>query len=1418
MPLSARVVQIEADLGAGAKPQWRYGSGCIVAGRTVLTAGHVVVGAQQLTVKDGYRLASPASLRLLGPRDGPDLALIEIDDPEALGMDPDGLSAMPLARVDRDSATAQEVTHCHAVGFPAFTLTKSTSGKPRRDSVDAIGTVPVLSSLGRGLLSLLVMQQPRPLPDEKYTLGQSQWSGMSGGPVVVDGMLLGVVDEHAPREGPSAITAVPLTALEADPTHDAWGHGVTDPLEWWVRLGATGLTDLTIVPRPTDRQHELPPAAPGLIDFAQERARHTAVIGREPVFEKLHTWLEEASQGWILVKGSPGTGKSAILSVMLDRLEAASGTESVPHHFIRRGQGNWDEPDTVVRNLSARLERICGSLGTASEGGLDGLYGLLAEAARQQPDGHRLVIVIDGLDEAALSPGESLGRFLPASLPEGVFVLCASRPSYPQLGWLEQRPGLHVMDLDEAPWSEQNRQLVKAYWRQRGPLFAPPLNDESITAAADAAQGNILHAVMLAEVFAADPTMRDTRQIPVGFEALLEGMWLRLLDLDEEMSLRVLNGLGLLAVAGQALPLSIVARLLGWRHPAYLAKFKQYALPFLLEEDERWHGGEARYRPFHESTRSFLTSGDRMSSDLRRHWHELLAEELATWPPAEDATSFVREYAARWALLHSAQAQDWMRVNALLADLSHGIAALEALGPQLMRARLADIPVTDEPVGLTERANVLARTLRHEGQWLESHPREFPSLLHNRLTCIGWERDRIRQHFSGLGSGWGLVQAVDVGDELAILRGHTSMVRSCDVDALARWGVSGGWDGTLRVWDLERGTARLVIAVDPQSGRCDIESCAITPDGHRVASAFKAVGPGPSMNVRVRAWRVEDGRSLLDIPFPPDEDTPRVGFADNETLVVCRTSGDVEVHHLDQGTKHSLPPGSPSVGDMDIDPNGVLLATTTDVGCSVRRLSDGSEVCTVPLESDNPILCSFSPDGRHVAVVTRGSAVVAQVADGSIHFRAAGLGDGVSDCCLLDERRVMFTSEWGCELVVWDMKLDRALVRYGGHTYTVDCCAVTRDGGHALSGGGDNTVRLWSLDGRVQTIRPDRHAKLVYGCTVDADAKFACSAPQDERPAVWDARTGTRLMALPTDVSYGFVQFCDFGGAQRIATLGRVLRVFDAETATRVWEAEVPVRDKYGEVSFLTSGRDAGRRGGAATSSRSHLPLLYARTHVILWERSGLRPVDLGGEPRVVSRFDEERALAVLQDGSLKVLDLDGVGQSESVASGVLGCVGSPSRFELYALMDDHSVRLLDASTGATLQVLGEVEHADVFLLIDPDESAVWAVRRPTDWSTSWKDRERQDLTVFALDGSGAVRRAEMTGHQVFGTCFLSGQLVTAGWDATLRIWDPHGALPCATIAGASPFRCVDAAKDRIVAGDQRGNLWFLAPMATLYT
>jgi len=244
-----------ADLGEHANPRYRYGSGCIVRARIVLTAAHVVADAQQVSVRRPdkvLRTAQVDSLFVSGG-DGPDLALVEIDD-ETID-----LAAIELAVVDRDSRTAQPVERCHAVGYPWFGETPSLAAT--RNTVDACGYIPVLSKLADGLLSVQVRNTPRPLPPASVALVKSEWQGMSGAPVMADGYLIGAVSEHAPREGSSAITAVPLALLEFDPARPGWGPGVSNASEWWARLGVSGLNGLRHLPAPAGpTTHPSPPA------------------------------------------------------------------------------------------------------------------------------------------------------------------------------------------------------------------------------------------------------------------------------------------------------------------------------------------------------------------------------------------------------------------------------------------------------------------------------------------------------------------------------------------------------------------------------------------------------------------------------------------------------------------------------------------------------------------------------------------------------------------------------------------------------------------------------------------------------------------------------------------------------------------------------------------------------------------------------------------------------------------------------------------------------------------------------------------------------------------------------------------------------------------------------------------------------
>jgi hypothetical protein len=249
--LEDRFVEVIARRADGT---YGYGSGCVVAGVWVLTAAHVVDGpppTRELFVRrprDGRLLPATRHPDLVGRRDGslPDLALVEV-----AALRDEALPALPLAEVDRATEAADPaVERVQVVGFPKF-MERVRDGQQIRDSAHLTdGRIPVLSLVKTGLLSVEVGKTPRELPPREEALGGSPWSGISGAPIVADGLLLGVVSEHAPREGSSTLTGVPLALLEKDDRYPGWGSGVSNPGAWWSRLGAEGRGALTKLPRP----------------------------------------------------------------------------------------------------------------------------------------------------------------------------------------------------------------------------------------------------------------------------------------------------------------------------------------------------------------------------------------------------------------------------------------------------------------------------------------------------------------------------------------------------------------------------------------------------------------------------------------------------------------------------------------------------------------------------------------------------------------------------------------------------------------------------------------------------------------------------------------------------------------------------------------------------------------------------------------------------------------------------------------------------------------------------------------------------------------------------------------------------------------------------------------------------------------
>jgi Trypsin-like peptidase domain len=203
---SDRVVAVLANLQSG---RIQIGSGYLVTGRRVLTAGHCLVDAES---------GQPAhSLRVVRSTDGAaapavliaaasDVAVLEVNDDSAWSASV--LEPVAFRRVNR--SRSMELCDCHVMGFPLWQLDPHDQG---RNTAELHGTIRATEDMQSGFLilrdsALADVAIPESARDDDRQ--NSPWGGLSGALVFYHGYALGVVVEHHPRQGNSALRILPV--------------------------------------------------------------------------------------------------------------------------------------------------------------------------------------------------------------------------------------------------------------------------------------------------------------------------------------------------------------------------------------------------------------------------------------------------------------------------------------------------------------------------------------------------------------------------------------------------------------------------------------------------------------------------------------------------------------------------------------------------------------------------------------------------------------------------------------------------------------------------------------------------------------------------------------------------------------------------------------------------------------------------------------------------------------------------------------------------------------------------------------------------------------------------------------------------------------------------------------------------------
>jgi hypothetical protein len=357
-----------------------------------------------------------------------------------------------------------------------------------------------------------------------------------------------------------------------------------------------------------------------VLSFALLIRRKTAgFVGRQWLFDAIDGFIQKETRGYVQILGDPGIGKTTLIAEMVKR-------HRYPHHFNIRSEG-IRKPDQFLPSLCAQLVAKFG-LGYSTlppEVSRDAsfLINLLDKvAAKLKSSDRKLLILVDALDESdpsAVTRGSNT-LYLPAELPDGVFIVVTSRRGSEHLRYscadhkidLQKEAENNFADVRLFAQSWLGREGIQTYIRNQG-LNAATFVDEIVRLS----EGNFMYLhYLLPEI--EKGTYRDMKfdSLPVGLRNYYEDAWVRMREGDPDAWFDYkLPVLVALTIAKEPISLELIAEFSHIKLPRILQVLAEWA-PLLqpIEVEEEGHR-EIRWRLYHDSFHDFVAAKDQVRGE-----------------------------------------------------------------------------------------------------------------------------------------------------------------------------------------------------------------------------------------------------------------------------------------------------------------------------------------------------------------------------------------------------------------------------------------------------------------------------------------------------------------------------------------------------------------------------------------------------------------------------------------------------------------------------------------------------------------------------------------------------------------------------------------------------------------------------------
>jgi WD40 repeat protein len=1147
--------------------------------------------------------------------------------------------------------------------------------------------------------------------------------------------------------------------------------------------------------------------------FAADRCR--IFVGRGDVLTAVSDYLSGPERRPLVLHGPSGSGKSAVMA-------KASQQHIGPGRVVRRFIGASPESSSGHALLTSLCMQIAPGDTPVDYYQLERAFQeRLATATAEQP----LILFIDALDQLSASDPARGAAWLPAELPAYVKVVVSTTDDGERLPNGLQVP-LATMTMAEGgqaldellrgtdpkekrrtlqPWQ---RDFVLKYFERCGlPLYLKLAAEES----------------RLWRSFSPP----DACRLGEGISGVLDTLFDRLASNANHGPVLVERSLGYLAAARYGLT-------------------EDEMLDVLAADDAVWNDFDQRKHHEVSERRLPVVVWSRLSLDLEPYlteraapggtviafYHKQLAErvvarfldgneaqarhsDLASYfhaKPAwlDEGRKAPNARRAAELVFQQRGARQWAKAEATLFDCTFLFSKVAA-GMVLdldddYQALLRDALQSELP-----RCNdlrLLQGTLRLSLNVVIENPDQFASQMRGRLL-VHQAQPEVTAFLDDLDACasrprlWPLRPTLEAagGAALRILGRHGGSVWAVALSADGKRAISASRDHTLRVWDLEGNQHQppRVLQGYMRTG-ADV---ALSADGKRAVSV--------SDDKTLQVWDLEGSQPPRVLEGHTDQ-LWKLTLSGDGKRAVCTSGPNLLIWDLESSQPPRFLEGhADCVNAVTVSADGGRAVSGSG---NLFRSRDNS-VRVWDLEGNQPprVLKGHTGCVNAVALSADCKLAVSGSADGTLRVwdlegnrppRILECHKGVFAVALSADGKRAVSSSFDETVLDWDLEGNQPPRVLKGHLDAVCAVAISADGRRAVSGSDDGTLRVWDLEANQPTPILESHTAAVRAVAISADSKLAVSGSSDKTLRVWDLEGNQ-----PPRVLKGH-----WGRVNAVALSGDGQRAVSCsnDRTLRVWDIEGKQPSRLSVGLFWPWSLLFSVLEDATFSSRNRF-----KKWLISWIGESLNRFRGGHEDSVEAvalTADGRRAVSGSDDCTLRIWNLEG-SQLPHILKGhtkeVKALAASADGKRAISGSFDETLRVWDLEGNQPPRILQD--HWNWFA----------ALALSADGKRAVCGSYEMTLRIWDLEGNWSSRVLEGHSHRsgdffkqevwVTGVA-MSGdgkRAVVSAKDHTVRVWDLESCRCLAIFTCDCAVRCCAWARDRIVAGDERGHVHLFA-------